>query len=514
MEDQVRLVEVLGAMGLATDLAMGMPFEHSIRSTIITARLSKRAGLPEAERALAYYLCLMMFIGCTADLHFFAGFMGDEHAARMKIGPHVYGNVSKMMRAMISSLGSHESGLARLSIVLRGLSELKAEMNEESAGHCEVAQMLSGRLAIPRALLDALPHVYERWDGKGMPGRVTGEQIPRAIRVMHVGRDVDTQLCLGGGETVDGSIRSHAGSGLDPTLASIFLESRDEILAGLDVGSSWDALLEEEPGDRPALHGDDIDESLRSIGEFTDIKTPFTLGRSAAVSALADAAADARGFSVGDRRLARRAALVCDLGRVCVPVHILEQPGPLNAEDLERLRLHTYYSERVLARSGMLGEIGAVASLHHERLDGSGYHRGVSAGSLSPVARIVAAADAYRAMIEPRPHRPALDKNSAEKELRREADAGHLDPAAVDAVLQAAGGTVAAPHDARSAALTDRELQVLRLLAQGLATKQIARRLSVSSKTVDNHLQRIYPKLGVTTRAGATLYAARAGLLA
>ena len=513
MDDEVRLIEVLGALGLATDLALGMPFEHSIRSTIIASRLSKHAGLPEDERTQAFYLCLMMFIGCTADLHFFAGFMGDEHAARGKLGPHVYGNVSKMMRAMMSSLGAHESGLARLSIVLRGLSEMKTEMQKESAGHCEVAQMLSGRFGVSPGLVDALAHVYERWDGKGMPGRVRGEQIPAAIRVMHVARDVDTQISLGTPDTVDASIRTHAGAGLDPALASAFLGARSEILAGLDAGSSWEALLDEEPGERPVLHDDQFEESLRSMGEFADIKTPFTLGRSAAVSALADAAARARGFSVQDVTLARRAALVCDVGRAGIPVPTLERAGRLNAEDLERVRLHTYHSERILARGGKLAAIGTLAGLHHERLDGSGYHRGCRAEALSPVARIIAAADAYRAMIESRPHRPAMDKETAAKELRAEVDASRLDAGAVEAVLQAADETIASPRDARASTLTEREHEVLRLLAQGLATKQIARRLSVSPKTIDNHLQHIYPKLGVTTRAGATLYAARAGLL-
>jgi len=512
--DEVRLIEILGALGLATDLAMGMPLEHAIRSTIIAGRIAARADLTEEERARAYYLCLMMFIGCTADAHFFAAFMGDELAVRTKLGPHIYGNISKMMRAMMSSLGSHESGLARMSIVLRGLSQMKTEMAQESAGHCEVAQMLSSRFRIPNDIRDGLAYVYERFDGKGMPGTARGEEIPRAIRVMHVARDVDTQLCLGGRDGVDDVIRSHAGTGLDPELAGIFLSSSDEILKGLGGGSAWDAFLDEEPGEQPVVHGDDIDEHLRSMGEFVDFKTPFTLGHSAALSDLVDRAADAAGFSQTARTLARRAAFVADIGRVTVPVLVLETRGRLSAEDVERMRLHAYHSERILARGGLLGAIGSVAGLHHERLDGSGYHRGCTAESLSPAARLIAAADTYRAMIEPRPYRPGHERSAAAAELHDQAKSGKLDARVVDGVLQAADHRVETTSDARAASLTDREVQVLRLLGSGLLTKQIARRLGVSPKTVDNHLQHIYPKLGVSTRAGATLYAARAGLLA
>jgi DNA-binding NarL/FixJ family response regulator len=160
----------------------------------------------------------------------------------------------------------------------------------------------------------------------------------------------------------------------------------------------------------------------------------------------------------------------------------------------------------VLARPARLGELGRLAAAHHERLDGSGYHRCVPASLLSSAARVLAAADAYRAMIEPRAHRPALPANAAAAALRDEARAGRLDGDAVHAVLTAAGHAARRRPD-RVAGLTARELEVLQLVARGLSTREIARRLVIAPKTADAHIQHIYAKIGVSTRAAATMFA-------
>jgi HD-GYP domain-containing protein (c-di-GMP phosphodiesterase class II) len=185
---------------------------------------------------------------------------------------------------------------------------------------------------------------------------------------------------------------------------------------------------------------------------------------------------------------------------------VWEKPGPLSHGEREQVRLHPYYTERVLARPRRLAELGRLAAAHHERLDGSGYHRCVPASLLSPPARILAAADAYRAMTEPRPHRPALAANAAAAALRDDARAGRLDGDAVHAVLTAAGHAPRRRAD-HIAGLTARELEVLQLVARGLTTREIARRLVIAPKTADAHIQHIYAKIAVSTRAAATMFA-------
>jgi DNA-binding CsgD family transcriptional regulator len=174
--------------------------------------------------------------------------------------------------------------------------------------------------------------------------------------------------------------------------------------------------------------------------------------------------------------------------------------------------LHPYHSERVLVRSPFLAALAPVATTHHERLDGTGYHRGIAAATLTPAARVLAAADAYHAMTEPRPHREALSPAQAAETLVREAREGRLDADAVAAVLEAAGQRV--PRMQRPAGLTDREAHVLGLLARGMQTRQIARALGISVKTADRHIQKAYGKIGVSTRAAATLFAMQHGLVA
>jgi DNA-binding CsgD family transcriptional regulator len=177
------------------------------------------------------------------------------------------------------------------------------------------------------------------------------------------------------------------------------------------------------------------------------------------------------------------------------------------------VRLHAYQTERILARPRALERLGALGSLHHERLDGSGYHRRAQAAHLSPPARLLAAADAFQAMTEDRPHRPALGSAAAADALRQEGRLGRLDPRCVEAVLAEAGHPATAQRRSWPANLTDREVEVLRLAARGLSDREMAERLSVSRKTVSHHVEHIYDKLGVSTRPGLALFAMEHDLL-
>jgi HD-GYP domain-containing protein (c-di-GMP phosphodiesterase class II) len=274
------------------------------------------------------------------------------------------------------------------------------------------------------------------------------------------------------------------------------------------VPSIWDAALRAEPTPHVVLDDDGLDAALRVMGEFADMRSPFRAGHSAGVAALVEGALRAAGASDEDVALGRRAALVHDVGMCGVPAGVVEKRGRLQDAEREAVRMHSYLTERVLQRPATLQLVGEVASTAHERVDGSGYHRRAPRGSLGEIARLLAAADALRAMFEARPHRSARTLVDAERELRADVSAGRLDARAVDAVLAAAGRPRA--HLRRvehPGGLSDREVEVLRLVARGMTNKQVAAALSLSAKTVGNHLQRIYDRLDVTTRAAATLWA-------
>jgi HD-GYP domain-containing protein (c-di-GMP phosphodiesterase class II) len=242
------------------------------------------------------------------------------------------------------------------------------------------------------------------------------------------------------------------------------------------------------------------------------LKSPYTLGHSVAVADLAGRAAEAMSAPSADVQLVRRAALVMRFGCLGVSNSIWDKASPLSASEWERVRLHPYLTERMLQRSPALASLGQIAVQLRERLDGSGYPRGLSGSSMTQPARILATADAYQSMREPRPYRPAREAEEAAAELRDDARAGRLDAEVVEAVLGVAGHRVARRVDG-PAGLTRREVEVLRLIARGCSTKEVAARLVISPKTAGTHIEHIYSKIGASTRAAASLFAVQHGLM-
>jgi HD-GYP domain-containing protein (c-di-GMP phosphodiesterase class II) len=251
---------------------------------------------------------------------------------------------------------------------------------------------------------------------------------------------------------------------------------------------------------------------LQVVADFADLKSPFLVGHSSGVARLAEDAAAKVPLPASDVAEVGHAALVHDLGRVGVTTRIWGKAGPLDAGEWEAVRLHPYHTERLLARAPYLQRLSSIAGMHHERMDGSGYVRGVVSERQSPAARLLAAADVYHAMIEPRPHRPPKTHDQARAELEREVRDGKLDRPSVDAILEAAGHP-ATRRKRYTADLTAREIEVLRLVARGRSTKGIAQLLVISPKTADNHLRSIYGKVGASTRAAATVFAMQHGLV-
>jgi HD-GYP domain-containing protein (c-di-GMP phosphodiesterase class II) len=306
--------------------------------------------------------------------------------------------------------------------------------------------------------------------------------------------------------------RRHAGTQFDPALVDLFGDHAADVLDGLDEAAAWDAVLDVEPQPWRRVGGTDLDVVLEAMADLADLKSPYLAGHSRGVANLVDEAARVSGRSATERTTLRRAGLIHDLGRLGVSTAIWDKPGRLTDLERERVHLHPHLTDRMLARVEPLAAARTIAARHHERLDGSGYPRGLGAGALTPPDRLLAAADTYHAMTEPRPHRPPLEPPAAARQLRAEVRAGRLDGLAVDTVLEAAGHRAPARRS-WPAGLTTREVQVLELVARGNSTKQIAQRLVVSPKTVSNHVEHVYAKIGVSSRAAATLYAMQQGLL-
>jgi HD-GYP domain-containing protein (c-di-GMP phosphodiesterase class II) len=511
--EQISAAEVIAALSLATDLGMGVPLEHGLHSTLVAMRLAERLGVDREIASQTYYACLLFYVGCTADADVAAEVFGDDFALTTQGLPVRFGSRPEMIAGIMRALATPGSARVMRAVqIAQRVPKAARAFRHHTAAFCEVAQMLSGRLGLPASTQVLFAHVEERWDGKGRPGRAGRDEIPLPVRIVHVARDAAVQRMLGGEEFAARVVRERAGHAFDPAIAARLADDAGEILALDADASAWEETLACEPIPRLTLEGEAIDTALAAMGDFADLASSYLVGHSAGVSALATAAAERCGFGATDVVTIRRAALVHDVGRAAVPVRIWQKGAPLTPDDWEQVRLHAYHSERVLVRSPFLATLAPVATNHHERLDGSGYHRGMTAAALTPAARLLAAGDAYHAMTEPRPHRAALSPEQAAETLGQEARAGRMDADAVAAVIEASGQR--APQIQRPAGLTEREAEVVGLLARGLQTKQVARSLGISVKTADRHVQNAYGKIGVSTRAAATLFAMQHGLVA
>lgn len=507
----MRTAEVIGAACLATDLGMGFPFEHGLHGTLLAMRLADLLDVePEAE-AQTYYASLLMYSGCTTEADIANRIFAGNRTA--SITPVQFGSAAEAMGGVIRGLASSDDPPhQRAYTIVRRLVPAARFMKPHFAALCEVAEMMAERLGLPPEVQSLFAHLTERWDGKGSLKRSKGDEIPLPIRILHVARDAAYQRLVGGDEHAVEVIRRRAGHAFDPDIVGRFVEEAPEIMADAEAPqSAWDAVMAVEPRPRLILEGREVDRALAGIGDFADLVSPHLSGHSRGVAELAAAAARLSGFGPSEVTLAQRAGFVHDVGRVGIDSRTWQKEGALTVGEWEQVRLHPYFAERVLLSSGFLASLADVACAHHERLDGSGYHRRASATSLTPAGRLLAAADAFRAMCEPRPHRERHAPEEAAELLGAEARAGRQDPEAVAAVIEAAGQP--APPVERPAGLTEREAEVVGLVARGLQTKQVARKLGISIKTADHHIQHAYRKIGVSSRAACTLFAMEHGLV-
>ncbi len=555
----VRLAELVFTLSLATDLGMGLPLEHGLRTATIALRLGGLLGLAPEQLRAVYYLAPLRYAGCSSEADVPARFFGDEIAAG------------------------------------------------ETTSHTEVAQLLADRLGLDLAVRQGLSAAYERWDGKGFPRGLAGEQLPLAIRVVQVAQEGELLAWQLGIRETRRLLRARSGRGLDPLIADTLVAHADSVLDDLDSPALWDDLLAAEPGEQRTLRDTALAGCLTAIADCADGKS-FVVGHSRTVAAVAAGAGEALGLEPATVAQLYRAGLTHDIGRVAVGGQIWSKPGPLSRDEREQVRLAPYYTERLLGQSTSLRELGRLAAMSQERCDGSGYHRGLGAADIPVAGRVLATANTYQAMVEPRPYRRALTGPDAAKQLAQEASDGRLDRDTVSAVLARAGhqpravsgsrggsgrtrprtepggaaasataapptgptaasataapptgptaasataapptgptaasataapptgptaasataapptgptaasATAAAPNGPTrptGAILSEREEQVLTLLANGLATKEIALALGISPKTADHHIQHIYAKIGVSTRAAAAVYAVEHGL--
>lgn len=510
-DHRLRLMDLLAALSVATDLGMGQPPETALRSGLLATELARAMDLPEADVRTACLATLLRHIGCTATAATEARlYGGDELVSRRAAQPTDFGNPREMLRLTLGT--GRGAGLRRPAKIATALVGDARHGIEILASVCDAASMIAGRLGLGSAVQDCVAQQFERWDGKG-PTSMVADEVALPARVGEVATQAVLFLDAAGAEAALAMVAQRAGGWFDPGVAAVFGRAGPGLMAELLAADPWRAVLEAEP--RPVAHIDesDLDRVARCFADMVDLKSPDTVGHSSEVARLAETAAGTLGLAEGDVVTLRRAALLHDLGRVGVSSGVWEKKGPLGRAEWEQIRLHPYHTERILSCSPTLAPLGWIAGLHHERLDGSGYHHGVSASALPTSARILAVADTFQTATQDRPHRPARSTEQAAEHLTAEAAAGLLDADCVAAVVAAAGQERLRVRREWPSGLSDREVEVLRLLARGLSNQQIAERLVISRRTAEHHVQHIYTKIGHSTRAAAALFAMEHDLL-
>ncbi|HEU5113194.1 MAG TPA: HD domain-containing phosphohydrolase [Acidimicrobiia bacterium] len=503
-DSELRVTELLASLSLATDLGTGQPMGHGLATSLLAVAVARELECRPEQIRHVQQVSLIRFLGCNADAGGTARMAGGNELNLMAAMSLAHmGSSGETLVALLRTAGAGQTLTTRARLVASALADTDADARSLSE-HCEVGAMLARRLGLDQEVVIALQHSYERWNGGGHPGGLKGDEIPLETRIGIVARDVD--LFARADRDVTGLLRDRQGKAYDPMIVDVLIG-----LAQPHRDAEWNEVLGAEPP--PIAYVDDIDQALAAVADYVDIKSAWTRGHSRQVADLANDAGRALGMSDQRRRDLRRAALVHDLGRVGVENGIWDKPGPLATGEREKVRLHPYLTERILSRCPALARLGDVASSHHERLDGSGYHRQTTKVQTTEETMILAAADVMAALTADRPHRRQYDLEEAARLMEDEVAAGRLDHEAVTAVITAAGGQTTLVRAANPGSLTDREVEVLRLLARGETNRRIGEALFISPKTVGRHVENIYLKIEVSTRAGAALYAMEHRLL-
>jgi len=508
--DPLRLGELVATLALAQDNAFGQPFDSQLRSCLLAMSLCEEAGFDEELRRTVYWVALLRYVGCTGHAHEIASVFGDDIAILGQTLVMDAADPADVGRTMVASATAGHPPEEHAEIV----RALQAGAHDWAVHNfttgCEVGDTLIQRLDLGPDVRAAFGFTYERWNGNGYPTHAKGEQIPLAMRIVHLTHDMEAIGRRSSPAEAIAAARDRRDRTYDPELADLFVRHGSLWFDKVDAMEPWEAVLELEPQPRRTLEGAGLDAALTVAADFIDLKSPYRAGHSRRCAQLGADAASEYGATEQEIATLRRAAFLHEFGTTAIPNSILDKRGPLTRAELDRVQLHPMLTEQMLGRSSALAALNSAAGAHHEKADGTGYHKGLRADVIPRPGRLLAAVEVYVGLTTERADRPAFSADDAAAALRDLASRGVIERAAADAVLAKAGHQKA-PKSARGAqrpgGLSRREVEVLRLAAMGLTTREIADRLFISPKTADHHIQHVYTKIDVSTRAAAALWA-------
>lgn len=512
-KSRASLAELLCTLSFVSDIGMGQPMEHGLKSAYVGLQLAERLGLSLEDRQAVYYGALLKDAGCTACATVFAAFFaGDDLSPRADC----FFMKPDSVRDAVSWFWRHSPSdpmlPARIGKLFSFLAECRGVMKESVSAHCEVGQMFARRLAMPPLVQDAILYSWERWDGKGLAFGMRGQDIPAAASVLHLAQVAEAARCFGDRSAAKAIARERRGSAFVPDVVDAFLEvsASDGFWGVVEQESTQQQIIDmRPPADFDPLTADRIDEVCALLADFADVKSRLTWNHSLNVAEIAAGIGERLGLSNPEQTRMRRAALVHDLGKAAIPIGILDKGYDLSPAEEERFRQHPHFTEQVLLRIAPLKDIALDAASHHELIDGAGYHRGLIGEQIPLGGRLLAVADTYTTLSA---RAAAADPSHILAQMQPRAGR-QLDGACFEALkasISSAQRTVRRLQT--DSLLTDREVEVIRLVAQGMTNREVARALVISDKTAEHHVEHILNKLGVSSRTAAVVYAVHNGL--
>ena len=415
----IALSGVIGALSYALDIAEGQPPGHAVRSCLIGMRLAAELELSASDRSDLFYALLLKDAGCSANANRMAALFGSDDRAAKASSKLI--DWSSPRAAFMWSLRTVApgAGLRRRLALLSGIRDEGDVTRKFMEARCDRGAEIARMLFLSEHTAAAIRCLDEHWDGRGMPDGLRGEEIPLAARVLCLAQTVEVFHAAGGVKAARAAAKSRRGRWFDPCLVDAFLRFCDDrefwnALEAPDI-SAW------EPPDL-ALAGDDdrLDRIAEAFARVIDAKSPFTARHSQRVAEISDGIAAVLGFQLTERRILRRAGLLHDIGKLAISNLILDKPDKLTDEEFRAIQTHPVHTLRILERAPCFAELADLAANHHEKLDGSGYPRGLTAQHLDLPMRVLAVADVYEALTAERPYRGPLSPDEALAIIDRE----------------------------------------------------------------------------------------------
>jgi HD-GYP domain-containing protein (c-di-GMP phosphodiesterase class II) len=411
--ESVRVSEILAALSFALDLTEGQPMGHSLRACLIGMEIAHRLGLPMQQRRDLYYALMLKDVGCSSNsARVFELFGGDDREAKRALKRVDWANYFKAARYAIAQAEPGAPWFVRARRIA-GLARRGSGVAEELVRtRCDRGASIVSRLGFGTNVAEAVRNLDEHWDGGGQPRGLSGSEIPLLSRILGVAQTMAVFAVVDGPEGASQVIEARRGRWFDPTLvvAARGMEPQLARWIAMDEGLLGREAGECEPGGAALLAGSGtLDRIALGFAEVVDAKSPFTAQHSYRVTQLAVRLAESMDYTPEAITRLRRAALLHDIGKLSVSNTNLDKPGKLIEAEWDAVRMHPYYTQRILQHIRGFEEIAYVAGCHHERLDGKGYFMGLEAEQIPQDAQIISAADIFDALSSERPYRPALE---------------------------------------------------------------------------------------------------------